>query len=215
MSRLDKLLEDFNKKYISLYQLFSYMHHYFERDNDYQKIATFILETLGENIKEIELFYTRGDHGHKILVENSQHLENILKSVQDVGITYLKYSNLECNKELLELDKMYLRREQIKTLDIYMVEKEASEIKEVEEAKNESFSIYGHTSIGISILADIVDRFWKNVQLDDRNTIPSVNDIIDYIVNTYPNCSKELAESIQRIARPEEAKKGGRKKTIP
>lgn len=203
MAKLDDKLEILDKEYISLHQLFASIDNHFEGGNDYRKIATVILEIFGETIRDVKLYYTIKGRKYRTLVENNQHLEDILKSIQEADITYLKYSNSQYDKEMFDIEKLFVKREQITELNIYISKYDN---------ENKPFSIYGHTSEGISILADVVNHFWKDVQLENRASIPSVSDIIEYIQSNYPSCSKQLAESIQLVARPEIAKKGGAKR---
>lgn len=66
------------------------------------------------------LNYTIKGRKYRTLVENNQHLEDILKSIQEADITYLKYSNSQYDKEMFDIEKLFVKREQITELNIYI-----------------------------------------------------------------------------------------------
>lgn len=127
------------------------------------------------------------------------------------------FVNLAGNKELKAL-----REENAKqSNEITRLKAEIAELK-AQSAENggnistvdyNSFSIYGHTTPAIKAIFETIHRFWRHHDLSQPDTITNAKDIIGWIREQYPEneIGKVMAESIQKITRPPEARLVGSK----
>lgn len=67
-----------------------------------------------------------------------------------------------------------------------------------------------NTFDGLQLAMMVKHEFWSTYDPDDRTTAPKKKDVVDFLVSR--GVSRNMAESIDRVARPVVMKTGGRPK---
>ena len=162
-----------------------------------------------ESIAAVELKQWALDNGYNWLEENNLLKEEIVLSVSEEIKT--------CEKII----KSTAAENKALKAEITRLQAEIAELKE-QSAENggnistvdyNSFSIHGHTTPAIKAIFETIYRFWRHHDLSQPDTITNAEEIIGWIREQYPEneIGKVMAESIQKITRPPEARLVGSK----
>lgn len=166
------------------------------------------------SIAAIELKQWALDNGYNWLEENNLLKEEIVLSVsEEIKTCENIIKSTATGNEALKAEITRLKAE-IAELKAQSAENGGN----ISTVDYNSFSIYGHTTPAIKAIFETIHRFWRHHDLSQPDTITNAKDIIGWIREQYPEneIGKVMAESIQKITRPPEARligsKGNNKK---
>lgn len=118
--------------------------------------------------------------------------------------------NLETADNTEILQQLTAKDEEIAQLKAEIENLKQSQTQQHQIVDYEQRSIYGHTTEPIKAIFDVINRFWRNADLSQPDTIENAENIEEWIDQNF-NVSKTIKQSIQKITRPEQARYIGRK----
>ncbi|WP_323854340.1 hypothetical protein [Xenorhabdus koppenhoeferi] len=234
MLDIDSEFAEVRKQFISIYDLVNEIK-IKSNQNDISKVCRWILKRINDSGEVFPFLYRLNDNYIFEFVfinsyGNDDDLEYFVGELNDIitddrTLSREEYENFniklrgniyETGFKREEIEKVFpeISAEKKKRCDDVKVTYSTTENSDfsVSEAENtnhirELGDSYENSSEGLEALKEILYQFWSTFDPNDVNTAPTKKEIINYL--TEKGISKNMAESIDMILRPEVVKKRG------